>query len=62
MFDARGEIVLAISMMGESGKFDADDPAIGRLQDAAPALAEGVDEQRVVLPHPLGVGDGLVRL
>jgi len=39
VFDARGEIVLAIAMMGDAATFHADDPAIRRLCEVAAQLS-----------------------
>lgn len=39
VFDARGAIVLAISMMGDGETFHADDPAILRLKETAGQLS-----------------------
>jgi flavin reductase (DIM6/NTAB) family NADH-FMN oxidoreductase RutF/DNA-binding IclR family transcriptional regulator len=40
VFDAQGNIVLAITMMGESKYFDARDPGLIRLRRAAASLSE----------------------
>lgn len=39
VFDASGAIVLALTMMGDSETLKEDDPAIGRLRDAARRLS-----------------------
>ncbi len=39
VFDASGSIVLALTMMGDAASFNADDPAVARLTDAARRLS-----------------------
>ena len=39
VFDASGDIVLALTMMGDAATFGADDPAVQRLSDAARSLS-----------------------
>lgn len=45
VFDARGDIVLAITMMGDSQSFDANDPGIAKLSQAAASLSERMGYQ-----------------
>lgn len=46
VFDSRGEIVLAITMMGESVNFDERDPGIPKLREAAATLSERLGFRR----------------
>ena len=39
MFDAAGDIVLAMTVMGEGESFENDDPVVARLVDAAQRLS-----------------------
>ena len=39
VFDGTGSVVLAMTMVGDARSFDAGDPAVGRLSDAAAGLS-----------------------